>query len=163
MSHEEERRKQELSYANEIKALSSLLNSLLEKAKQSVQQSLECFISDEVRQLGAAIGGYFKCMNGFGVKTRAALEAIWSKFYQSQDIRDAVEELIEVEDNWNAFLDNVDCMLSGTVIDEDVQVSTGMHAPCDIPLINVTTKSSTSLGDMIGQRFLLLVMLRHFA
>ena len=130
---------QELSYVGEIKALSSLLNSLLEKAKQNVQQSLESFVSDKVRQLGAAIDGYFKCMKSFDVTTRAALEEKWGKCYQSHEIRDAVEDLLEVEDNWNAFLDKVDCMLDGGAINE-AQISAGMSAPCEVPLINVTTK-----------------------
>ena len=130
--------KELLEKLEHIKTLSCLLSRLLEKAERSVQQSLEGFVSDEVRQLGSAIGGYFKCFDAFNVKTRTALEAKWSECYQCQEIRDTVEYLLEVEENWNAFLEKVDRMLNGGAVNE-VKVTAGAGAPCEVPLIDVTT------------------------
>lgn len=167
MSDEEKKISEEeevLNHLDAIETLSTLLNSLLEQAKQNVQESLESFVSDKVRQLGQAIGGYFKCFNALHVTTREELESKWKACYQNKDVRETVDNLLEVEESWNDFLRNVDEKLDGGVVTGDEPVVVGSTAPLDITLFNIDTESPTTLSEFnIGSNNLLLVLLRHFA
>jgi hypothetical protein len=117
-----------------------LLNSLLEQAKQNVRESLENFVSDKVRCLGQAIGGYFRCLNAFCVTRRADLESKWRACYHNKDVRATVENFLEVEESWNDFLRNVDEKLDSEVVTAGQPVSVGSTAPLNIPLFDIDTE-----------------------
>ena len=167
MSVEEKKVSKEEEVLNQfdaIETLSTLLNSLLDQAKQNVKESLEAFVSDKVCYLGQAIGGYFKCLNVFGVKTRAELESTWTAYYQNKNVRETVESLLEVEESWDKFLKNVDEELDRGIVTSCQSVSVGSTAPMELPLFNVDTESFTTLRDFnMASNNLLLVFLRHFA
>jgi hypothetical protein len=129
-----------LNHLDAIETLSTLLDSLLDQAKQNVKESLEDFVSDKVRCLGQAIGGYFKCLNVFGVKTRADFESKWTACYQNKNVRETVENLLEVEECWDEFLRNVDRELDKAVETSWQPVSVGSSAPIDMPIFNVDTE-----------------------
>ena len=123
-----------------IETLSTLLSSLLHQAKQNVKESLEDFVSEKVCYLGQAIGGYFKCLNVFGVKTRGELESKWTAYYQNRNVRETVESLLEVEESWDEFLKNVDKDLDRGIFTSCQAVSVGSNAPMELPLFNVDTE-----------------------
>ena len=128
------------THVEQVRALSSLLRSLLKKAEQDVGDSLEEFMRcKKDYQLGAAIGGYFRCFNTFGVKTRSEVEKKWAELYGKSEMREALDDLYDVEENWNQFLEKGDDMLESKCGDQD-KVVAGMDAPRGIPLIDVNTK-----------------------
>lgn len=128
-----------LNHLDAIETLSALLNSLLEQAKENVKESLENFVGDKVRSLGQAIGGYFDCLNTFNVTKRSELQLMWKTCYQNKDIRESVDNLLEVEEDWDDFLKVVDEKLGGGGVTDGRTVTVGSVAPLKIPLVNIDT------------------------
>lgn len=136
--------KEVLNYIDAIETLSTLLNSLLENAQKDVAETLEGFVNDKVRSLGQAIGGYFKCLNAFSVRTRAELESKWKELYQNKDVRESVNNLFEMEERWNDFLRSIDEKLYYGIVTSGQPLVVGSMAPLDIPLLNVDTQRYVS-------------------
>ena len=128
------------NYVDVIKTLSTLLNSLIENAQKDVAESLEGFINDKIRSLGQVCGGYAKCLNAFSVRTRAELESKWKELYHNKDVRESVNNLLEMEERWNNFLRSVDERLYCGIVTSGQPLVVGSMAPLDIPLFNIDTK-----------------------
>lgn len=120
-----------------IDSLSQLLEELLEKAQQHVMESVENFVSDKIRCLGKAIGGYYTCMSKIKASTRAEFEEMWKSNYHDRHVRESIENLLEVEENWDQFLKDVDQKIGGNQSASSVNV--GTQAPMDLPIFNITT------------------------
>lgn len=98
---------------------------------------------------------------GAGVSSLQGLEAsVKANFYEAQ-VRDAWEELLDVEASWDDFLAKVDC-------EDPPGLDVGAVAPLNIPLVNARTNLTTNLGQVLDetiagqQKCLHLVLLRFF-
>ena len=121
------------------------MNSLIENARKDVAESLEGFVNDKVRSLGQATGAYFEYLNAFSVKTRGELESKWKELYHNKDVRESVDNLLEMEERWNHFLKSVDEKLDSGMVTSDEPLVVGSIAPLDIPLFNIDTDRYISL------------------
>jgi len=96
---------------------------------------------------------------GAGVSSLQGLEAsVKANFYEAQ-VRDAWEELLDVQASWDDFLSKMDC-------EDEAGLAEGALAPLKSPLVNARTGLTTNLGqvlDDVGQhKCLHLVLLRFF-
>jgi len=98
---------------------------------------------------------------GAGVKSLHDLEeSVKANFYEAQ-VRDAWEELLDVQASWDDFLTKVD-------LEDLAGLAKGDLAPLKTPLINARTGLATNLGQVleetdVGQhKCLHLVLLRFF-
>lgn len=125
------------AHLDDIETLSTFLNSSLEQAKLDVEESLETFISKNIRKLGKATDAYFNCLNAFNAATQAEMEAKWKAYYRNKDLREAVDNLHEAEDNWNEFLRTVDKKLDVRNVATGQPVVAGSKAPMELPLFDI--------------------------
>ncbi|KAI4798593.1 hypothetical protein KUCAC02_020621 [Chaenocephalus aceratus] len=146
-------------------ALSLLLNLsevLLQTARQEAAESLEKFVPHKIAILFGLItagGDFYKSL---GVKKRSEAEAIWKKFYHNATVRDKVEELLQLESEWDSFLESVDRGLQTT----DRQLSGGKMAASlspDTAFTDARSGESVTLGQFLGRgEKTLLVLIRHY-
>lgn len=96
-----------------------------------------------------------------GVKKKREAEEIWQKSYHRAAVREQVDEFLQLETEWDAFLESVDRGLQTT----DGQLSSVKTAEClspDTELTDARSGKSVTLGQFLspGQK-LLLVLIRH--
>ncbi|KAF6735842.1 hypothetical protein FQA47_002409 [Oryzias melastigma] len=147
------------------RALSLLVNLgqvLLEKAQQEAAASLETFVPHKISTMFGLITAGANFYRSLGVKTKSEAEEVWKKSYHHAAVREQVEELLQLESDWDAFLQSVD---------EDLQCTdkllSGSKAADRIGADSVFTDArsaeSVTLGQFLGQnQKLLLVLIRHF-
>ena len=136
---------------HQIEQLKIVLTRILAEAQQNASESIEDFVADRVRRMGAMIGHYFNAFQTLNVMSRKGLDEAVAKVYSSQKIQDAAEELFEAEDEWDSFLKEIDAKMnsSGNGKAEDLVV--GSHGPCEL---EVTDASSERLVEMKQKYFL---------
>uniref|UniRef100_A0A8P4GRV6 Uncharacterized protein n=2 Tax=Dicentrarchus labrax TaxID=13489 RepID=A0A8P4GRV6_DICLA len=146
-------------------ALSQLVNLgkiLLQKARQQAAESLETFVPHKITTLFGLITAGAQLYKSLGVKKKSEAEAVWQKYYHQAAVREQVEELLELEGEWDSFLEGVDRdlqvtdrLLSGSKIVESVSP--------DAAFTDVRTGKSVTLGQYLDQgQKLLLLLIRHF-
>ncbi|KAG7509425.1 hypothetical protein JOB18_043614 [Solea senegalensis] len=92
-------------------ALTRLVNqskALLQKAKQDAEVSLEKLVPYEITALFGLMAAGTDFYDSLGVKKKSDAEAVWRKFYNHAAVRELVDEFLELESEWDAFLENVD-------------------------------------------------------
>ncbi|XP_030577583.1 selenoprotein L [Archocentrus centrarchus] len=146
-------------------ALSLLVNMgkvLLQNAKEEAAASLENFVPHKITTLFGLITAGANFYKSLGVKKKSEAEAIWQKSYHCAAVREQVEELLQLENEWDSFLESVDEGLQTT----DVQLSGGNKTDSLSPETLFTdgrSGKSVTLGQYLGQgQSLLLVLTRHF-
>lgn len=135
---------------------------LLQTAKQEAEASLENFVSTKITTLLGLINEGANFYKSLGVKTKSEAETIWQKSYHHAAVREQVDDLLELESEWDSFLDRVE---------RDLKVSNGQlgggetldRLSPETPLTDARTGQSVTLGHYLdrGQN-LLLVLIRHF-
>ncbi|KAK5852659.1 hypothetical protein PBY51_006510 [Eleginops maclovinus] len=146
-------------------ALSLLVNLnkvLLQTAQQDAAESLEKFVPHKISILFGLITAGADFYKSLGVKKRSEAEAIWQKFHHNATVRDKVEELLQLENEWDSFLESVDSGLQTT----DRQLSGGKMADSlspDTAFTDGRSGESVTLGQYLGRgEKPLLVLIRHY-
>lgn len=146
-------------------ALTQMVNLgkvLLQKAKQEAEDSLEKFVPYKITTLLGLIKAGADLYKSIGVKKKSEAEDVWKKFYHHAEVRDQVEELLQLESEWDSFLESVDRDLQTS----DGQLSGGKTADSlspDTPFTDGRTGKSVTLGQYLDQgQKPLLVLIRHF-
>lgn len=124
---------------HELERLQKVLSNILFEAKEHVRNSVEDFIEDKVRKMGPMMGHYYSTFQSLNVMTRKDMDRAVKKMYSFKSIRDAEEELYQVEQNWDSFLKEVDHTfdpLCGSVNDKEL----GSYGPCEVKLTDVSTE-----------------------
>ncbi|KAM3603393.1 uncharacterized protein V6R79_021384 [Siganus canaliculatus] len=139
-----------------LNLLVNLCKVLLENAKKEAAESLESFVPYKISTLFGLIGAGTQFYRTIGVKKKHEAEAVWKKYYHHAAVREQVEELLEVESEWDSFLEGVDRDLQTT----DTQLSGGKLADSlspDLQLTDARTEKSVTLGQYLheGQKLLL--------
>ena len=104
-------------------------------------------------------------MTAVGVMTRKELEALWSKHYTDESVRESVEELLTAEDNHRAFIREVDVDLQKV---EDklrpTEISSlGSQLPGELSLVEATSQKSITIESLLKQsRFTLFIFRKHY-
>lgn len=146
-------------------ALTLLVNMgtvLLQTAKQEAQESLESFVPHKITTLFGLIAAGANFYKSLGVKKKKEAEDIWKKSYHHEAVREQVERLLQLETEWDSFLESVDRDLQTT----DRQLSGGKIADSlspDTSFTDAKSGKSVTLGQYLHQgQKLLLVLIRHF-
>ena len=123
-----------------LEKLLKILRTLLTEAQENASQSIEEFVADKVRRMGAMIGHYFTAFTSLNVMSRNGLEEMIKQMYKHESIRDLEEELYEIEDEWDSFLKDVDAkMNSSTEALKKAELIVGSRGPCELQLRDVLT------------------------
>lgn len=147
-----------------LEKLLKILRTLLTEAQENASQSIEEFVADKVRRMGAMIGHYFTAFTALNVMSRNGLEEMIKQMYKHESIRDLEEEIYEIEDEWDSFLKDVDAkMNSSTEALKEAELIVGSRGPCELPLRDVLTGRHCSLQDLLTSSSTVLILLRHFA
>lgn len=139
-----------------------LSRGLLQKAQQEAAESLENFVPYKITTLFGLIAAGADFYKSIGVKKKRDAEATWQKFYHHAAVREQADELLQLESEWDSFLESVDRGLQTS----DGQLSGRQTADSlspDTPLTDARTEKSVTLGQYLvqGQK-LLLVLIRHY-
>jgi len=105
-------------------------------------------------------------MKKVGVRKRAELEQLWTKFKDNSDVKNAVEGLLQAEKKLVAFTAEVEqqfAPLENELSTKDT-LKTGQVFPIDHSLIEVPSGQPLPLEECCqkGARFTLFVLLRLF-
>lgn len=150
-----------------VKSLADLVISgrqILENAIEERRNgSLQDFSSKKISLLlgFTDTGAHF--LSSLSVKKRTEAEELWKKYFHDVDVQDHVEDLLQLETDWNEFVEGVDSELNlnGNLHGE---VQLGGYMPGVLKLKDARSDESVSLGSYLGKGTkLLLVLLRHFA
>ena len=114
-----------------------MLKNILAEAQKNARQSVENFVADKVRKMGAMIGHYFTTFQALDVMTRKDMHGAIKKMYNYESVRDAEEELHQAEGDWDSFLKEIDDKINPS---GDVELVVGSHGPCELKLTEVSTE-----------------------
>jgi len=136
--------------------------ALLASAKKDAAgYSTDEFVSSKVSQVGALIGYYSDLFTQCDVLTRKSLDKLLEANFRYPEIQDSYEELLEFEDEYTVFLDEVDKKLQEGA-PSDV-TSVGDEGPIDVAISDVNEDRQTTLKHELSGKSLVMVLLRHFA
>lgn len=154
----------DVSVQTVVSGLSLLLNTsraLLEKAKLEAQESLENFVQDKITNLLGLISAGVKFYKSLGVKKRSEAESVWQRVYHHAEVRDQVEELLELESEWDSFIESVDEGLHAGATQSSGRRADSLSL--QMPLTDGSSGKSVTLGHYMEQgQNLLLVLIRHY-
>ncbi|KAI8486915.1 hypothetical protein Bbelb_354230 [Branchiostoma belcheri] len=142
------------SLVDNVSKTVSEMEELLERARNFVKESLDDFMDHRVECLGGLIGIYHNFLTRLCVKTRLEAERLWEHLYRYPSVQSAVEDLWEVEEQWDRFLHDVDKQLNADRAGEDLRL--GSLGPVDVPLVDAGTGRSVNLQDYLGSQCLIL-------
>lgn len=130
---------------HQLEQLKIVLTGILAEAQQNASESIEDFVADRVRKMGAMIGHYFSAFQALNVMSRKGVDEAVAKMHSSQKIQDAAEELFEAEDEWDSFLKEIDAKMNPSYNGKAGDLVVGSHGPCEL---EVTDVGSEKLVEM---------------
>lgn len=155
-----------LQLSSLLQGTSVSISKILAEAEKSFSEKPDEFITTEFGMLGAAISCYCSLFKRTDCQSRNELETSWSKHFSESSIRDAVEELLTIEEEWDKFLLKVD-----EFMDKKSSGSKGMAwnfntksgSSSVIELTNINENTVSTIGQIINNQPSLFILLRHFA
>jgi len=154
-----------------LEAISNICKTakdIIASAQSDFDENPEDFVSKKISKLFPLAQAYKQAFEKTKAICREEFEQKIKELFSDRNVRDAFEELTEVENEWNQFLLKVDEKCSGQTISEVIE--TGGQAPSCQGWVDVPTGNPTSLDQQLakasgqsGQTYLVLVLLRHFA
>ncbi|KAI1895704.1 hypothetical protein AGOR_G00108980 [Albula goreensis] len=142
---------------------------LLQNAKrESKEGSTHDFVTKKIRierrdSLLGLIAAGAELYKSLSVKKKSEAEKVWKNAYHCAQVRDAVEAFLQLETDWDTFLEHLDAELRMT--DLTLHRGTPMgQLSAETPLIDARTGEAVTLGNYLrkGER-ILLVLIRQFA
>ncbi|KAK5622345.1 hypothetical protein CRENBAI_004947 [Crenichthys baileyi] len=91
-----------------LSLLVSLGKILLQNAEQEAAASLESFVPHKITTLFGLITAGEDFYRSIRVKTKGEAEAVWQKSHHQPAVREQVEELLKLENEWDSFLLSLD-------------------------------------------------------
>ncbi len=154
-----------------LKKLAKALERQVEDSEKNYSPShLNEFLCGDSKSTGIyglyPVQHYYECLTTVGVKTRKELEGVWSGLFTDEGVRDSVEELLTAEDNWRAFIKNLDADLQKYESDlsPSAGISTlGSQLPGGLSLVEATSGSSIAMATLLKQsRLTLFIFRKHY-
>jgi hypothetical protein len=154
-----------------VSALSEKIESVVSRVRENFRASSDLYEfiklgnKNGVTGLYAVSHGYSDCMKAVGVRTRAELEQLWRRYYSDEQVRDAVEALLEGEGAFTQFLEEVERELIPLEDKGATQspAAVGKVLPEDLALLDVSSDRLTTLDTYWkDSKFTLFVVVRHF-
>lgn len=134
----------------ELEKLQKTLRNILAEAQENAKRSIENFLEDKVRKMGAMIGHYFTTFQALNVMSRKDMEETVKEMYNFESIRDAEESLYQAEEEWNSYLGEVDAKINPSSSSdpvEDKELVVGSYGPCKLKLTDVSTERLVKCRD----------------
>uniref|UniRef100_A0AAV2K7T2 Selenoprotein L n=1 Tax=Knipowitschia caucasica TaxID=637954 RepID=A0AAV2K7T2_KNICA len=144
-----------------LSLLVSLGTVLLQKAKEEAAESMEGFLPYKITTMFGLITGGTTLFRDLGVTKKSEAEELWKKSYHLEAVREQVDALLQLEIEWDAFLEHVDQSLLASNGQESPVMSVESLS-ADTALIDARSSKSVTLGEFLvpGQKQLL-VLIRH--
>lgn len=156
----------------------SLLN-LAKKIESAVERTREDYNKSELYQfltysknsnhgilkIFAATPAYADCMKKLGVQSKAELEDLWGKHYGEPGVKDAVDILLQAENNFTMCVAEIEGKLRPleTKLTLNSAARIGQDLPEEHPLVEIPSGKQISLqACWKGAKFTLFVLLRLF-
>ncbi|GFO25969.1 selenoprotein l [Plakobranchus ocellatus] len=134
--------------------------NIIANAKTCVQGDVEKFVSKDISKLFQLVGVYKNAFQRLKVNSKRELEEIVSHFFRCDEIREKFDYLLDSEQAWDDFLQEVDSQL---VVSDTKPLVEGEPGPNDTSVVDARTGQTTTLEEFLGSGPLVLVLLRHFA
>lgn len=136
--------------------LVSLGRVLLHKAKDEAAE--EGFLPYKITTMFGLITAGTTFFRSLGVTKKSEAEEIWKKSYHIKAVKEQVDALLQLETEWDSFLESVDSGLQTS----NVPLSPTRNLSPDIALLDARTSKNVTLGEYLnpGQKQLL-VLIRH--
>lgn len=171
MSCDEGTRTKKSRYTGDHVSTVKVLVSELEELIGALHRELDSCFGDEggavnyreilqskVRQLGRGIGLYARCFQELAVRNREGMDSLLKDQFSRKEVRDAVEDLLACEDQWNDLLERLEKLIN--------KHGTKPKAISKIPLDTVIYEGDkeSNIG-LVGEhkKRLILILLRHLA
>lgn len=142
----------------ELEELIKMLNQELDKfSDDNSVVNYRDFIQSKVRQLGRGIGLYARCFQELAVRNREEMDQLLKDQFSHKEVRDAVDDLLDCEDQWNDLLERMEDVVNRN----DVKRKTVSKVPLDTVIYD--GDKETNVRAVIEGKRLLLILLRHLA
>ena len=143
----------------ELEGLIGVLNRELNKCcDDNFTVNYRDILQSKVRQLGRGIGLYARCFQELAVSNREEMEHLLKDHFSHQGIREAMDDLLACEDQWNDLLERM-----------EKHVNTHEAKPKAVSKVSLDTvvyegDKKSNLG-LVGEykKRLILILLRHLA
>lgn len=86
--------------------------------------------------MSSAIGHYYNAFCALGVHNREEMEKEIGKHYSDGDLVESADSLMDLEQEWNRFLEEVDGKLVGGG-ESRKELTVGSPGPCELMLTDV--------------------------
>lgn len=120
---------------------------------------------DGVCQLYAVVSIYAECLRETNAMTRTQLERMWTSCYDHPSVKEAVDELLDVEELFEDLVDDIEKALRLREKEQATKGSalSGNVLPKDLGLILASSGKPTTLeACWMHSKYTLFVLLRHF-
>lgn len=118
-----------------------------------------------VKNLWSHVASYVECLEANGVETYSELERLWERRYGSQEVRDAVEDVLQAEERNDELCNDIE--------KEFVKIQSerrelelkkiGDSIPAELKVTDARSKEVRKIQSYWeGSKFTLFVLLRHF-
>ena len=169
-SRVEEARGERAVLLTSLKKLSDAIDKTVEEAREEYGSlGVEEFVSAPggrgIRRMWAHVGSYVECLRANGVNKYSELEGLWRQHYDHSEVREAVDELLESEDNSHQFIDDVEKRFKELDVGRRVasKMVVGETLPGTLKLVDARSGEEEVLEHCWkGSKVTLLVLLRHF-
>lgn len=144
---------------NFVKVVRTMLEDV-EKATATTG-SLQDFATNKLMSLFGIIAAGANLYSSLSVNKRSEAEDLWKPLYQIAGVRDAVEDFLELEVEWDAFLESLDSRLQ--MSDKLLACTSPVERlSADIKLTDARSGEEVTVGRYYGKaENLLLVLIRH--
>lgn len=107
---------------------------------------------------------YAECFKSLGIKSRKELESLWSRYFNDEEMRDSVEELLSAEDGYRAFMEELDQIM--TAHEEKTALPVAAKGEClqsDATFTDAHTGDTMSLTSLLQKSpYTLFVLRKHY-
>ncbi|CAL8070618.1 unnamed protein product [Calicophoron daubneyi] len=150
---------EERSVVVSIRHCAGELNDILQGARRKAERNAKVFAENGVSIMFRGLDAYADMYEKLGVKSREAVERLFSKFADCEEIQDTQDAIEETEGNWRDFLTNLDREVmreqGGTPPRLDQRKKSVQKyqyfLASEYPLVDLQTNKQVTLSDYTGQ------------
>ena len=118
-----------------------------------------------VKNLWSHVASYVECLEANGVETYSELERLWERRYGSQDVRDAVEDVLQAEERNDELCKDIEKEFVKIQSERrELELKNiGDSIPAELKVTDARSKEVQKIQSYWeGSKFTLFVLLRHF-
>ncbi|CAL8316844.1 unnamed protein product [Boreogadus saida] len=140
----------EETLTNALSLLVNLGKVILQNAKQEAGASLEQFVPNKITTMFGLMTAAADFYNRIGVTKKSDAESAWAKSYHQAAVREGVENLLQLENEWDSFVASVDEGLRPAET-QGPEGSTADRLSGDLALVDARTAEAVTLGQYLAE------------